>query len=115
MYVQVEVWAQMIEHIRGKFAHEWQDRLLLKTAVSPVSLKVVSPRCSACKIGFVRTKPSATDAADRNDLCFSCVVRREIYERAQMTFPRAFRRKASSVWPFHEAEGEEAGECVCVC
>ena len=32
-------------------------------------------------------------------LCLGCIMRREMYERAKLTFPRSFRRTAPQ-WPF---------------
>ena len=107
----VEMWASMIEHIREKFNKDWTSRLVLRSMVSPNSLKVTTPRCFACQVGFVRTKPPAKDSEHpENNLCFACIVRRELYERAQQVFPRSFRRKASSVWPFKEKDKKDGSD-----
>jgi len=104
----LEMWSAMVEHIREKFSTEWTQRLILRSMVSPNTLKVNTPRCWACKIGFVRTKPTQDDP--ENNLCFSCIVRRELYERAQQVFPRSFRRKASSQWPFRKTDEDDEDE-----
>ncbi len=96
----LEMWSSMLEFVRDKFLTDWTQRLVLRSMVSPNSLKVTTPRCSACKIGFVRTKPTSED--QENSLCFSCIVRKVLYERAQQVFPRSFRRKARSQWPFRQ-------------
>ena len=106
----LEMWSAMVEHIREKFASEWTQRLVLRSMVSPNSLKVTTARCWACKIGFVRTK-AAHDGSE-NNLCFSCIVRKELYERAQQVFPRSFRRKASSQWPFRKTAEDDDDDIV---
>ena len=139
-----EVWAQMLEHVRGKLLGDWLQRMTLEPLISGKTWKVDAPRCSVCAIGFVRfskekrknelfknvmpvkthtvvgdtvydhtkgawcsTAPNGSFEYSEYNLCFPCVVRKELYERVQGTFPRTQRRKNAAnpamQWPFKAA------------
>ena len=69
-------------------------------------------RCRTCAIGYCRFRNE--ERTDENTLCLSCCIRKEIYLKSKLVFPRSFRKSMDEKndWPFKLVDPIDGEEVV---
>ena len=113
----------MLDFLQEKFLNEWTETQFVGPLVNAKGWKPMTPRCSLCSIGFVRSKDSIArfkensevyqEEANRNrsmgifedrHLCLPCTVRKTLAGKIAETHPLTLKSKGHETigWPFIE-------------
>lgn len=115
--ISQHAWFVLLQHLCDRHEEVWSSRLRLTSLVDGRHWRIAAPKCLLCSAGFVRTP--ATIAAflspdrqgyeasvqsltltDLDDhLCWTCLMRKEIFQKIQQALPRVLRLSFPSRWP----------------